>query len=843
MADPRFRQLQDLFEQAVDKDEAEQDAFADVACDGDPTLRDELCRLLRRHRARRVLSDRPVLPELESALREAVPAAFVEGRKVGPFRIIEPIGDGGMGRVYRAVREEGDVEQEVAIKLIRGELVNPALLARFSVERRVLAALNHPNICRFLDAGSLSDGTPFVVMELVCGKPLYEYCDEHRLDLAQRIRLLRKIVGAVAHAHHQLIVHRDIKSSNVLVDAHGEPKLLDFGIAKSLSGRDGQTLTSERFFTPGSAAPEQLRGEPAGVGCDIHALGALAYGLLCGRPPFDFEGLRPGEVERLLLEVPPQPVSQRAAEGSIDAALTRGFSTGAALARALRGELDSVVATCLRKSPAERYRSAEQLDADFAAVLEHRPVSARGSDVWYRARKFVARHRLSVALVSILTITLVAGASTVASQAYSLARQQDRIILERDRAQQLVELLKESFIGADPARVSGASVQLGDVLDSARPRVEALRASQPALYASLAATIAEVELGLGRDTVALKLARSALATLGDDPALSRSLLLLEARALTTMGDHTSAQMALAAVAQMDTVPQPDWMVANGRSLGRLGRYDEAIVTLEQAVEQLSDRSANDALAILARTELAYALDLSGDLAAAVAIIDEMLAWQARTYPSSHPSLLRTRIYRADLLRLLGMVEQSVQEARLVHGQVAEAYGAGSLMAASAAEVLANALDDSGATHDAIALTRELIETWSTRLGPTHARTIRTQFNLAMVLKKSPDAADDAIALLRKTVVAAESGFGLQANSTHHMRNALARLLLEQHQGEEALALLVSDSALAGIESMMPSNRNTYRELVAVAAADCGRRVEPLEGTCSVAVKVLESGAP
>lgn len=822
MVETRFRRLQDLFDAALELPDERQDDFAADHCGDDAELRDELLRLLRRHRHRTLLQDRPALPELEPALRAVIPTAFVEGRKVGPYRIDEAIGDGGMGRVYRGIREDGAVAQEVAIKLVRAELMNPALLARFSTERRLLAALDHPGVCRFLDAGTLPEGAPYVVMELVRGQPLFDYCDQHRLDLTQRVILLRKIAAAVAHAHRHLIVHRDIKSGNVLVDRDGEPKLLDFGIAKSIAdqGSFQQTATAERFLTPAHAAPEQLRGEPIGVGCDIYALGLLAYGLLAGRPPFDFDGLRAGEIERLLLAVPPPPMSQRAAAGDDQVAHCRGQRSAAALSRALAGDLDTVVAVCLRKSPSERYASVEQLDADLANIQQRRPVHMRGGDRWYRASKFVARHRLAVTLSTLLALSLLVGVAAISWQTLLVARAHDRAVLERDRAQQVVALLQESFIAADPARVAGSSVSVRDVLQSARPRIDVMASSQPEVFVALAATIAEVELGIGLESSAAELAERAIAVarrVDTDRAQLRSLLLVRGRALTGIGDYAQAQAALDEVHTLDEgVERPDWLVEHGRLLGRRAKFPEARDALQRAVAAVQARGPDDELATLARTLMAEALLNLKELPAALAKNAETLAWQRAGLHEQHPRILISRLYRIDMLRRSGALAEAAAEAERVYADIIKIYGHDNALAARAGSALGSALVSIGRREDGIEHYRRALRQWRSSLGQDHAMVVRVTYNLANLMKDDRRHEAEALALFRQAVAAAQVRFGAAADSTHFMRFGLARMLLRLQRGREALRLLTSDVALVGQEGLLPANRKTQLELVGEA---------------------------
>lgn len=835
MVETRFRRLQDLFDAALELPDERHDGFAADHCGDDVGLRDELLRLLRRHRQRSLLRDSPALPELEPVLRATFPTAFIEGRMVGPYRIGEAIGDGGMGRVYRGVREDGEVEQEVAVKLVRAELMNPALLARFSTERRLLATLDHPGVCRFLDAGTLPEGAPYVVMELVHGQPLFDYCDQHRLDLVQRLALLRKVVAAVAHAHRHLIVHRDIKSGNVLVDDNGEPKLLDFGIAKSIADEDAfhQTATAERFLTPANAAPEQLRGEPIGVGCDIYALGLLAFGLLAGRPPFDFDGLRAGEVERRLLDVPPPPMSQRAAAGSEQAARRRGQRSAAALSRALAGDLDAVVAVCLRKSPSERYASAEQLDADLANIQQQRPVRMRGGDRWYRVSKFVARHRLAVALSMMLALSLLAGVTTVSWQAMSLAREHDRAVLERDRAQQVIALLQESFVAADPARVAGSSVSVRDVLQSARPRIDAMASSQPDVFVALASTIAEVELGIGLESSAAELARRAIAVargIGIERAQLRSLLLVQGRSLIGIGDYAQAQAALDEVHELDDrVEQPDWLVEHGRLLGRRAKFAEARQALQRAFVAVETRGPDDELATLTRTLMAEALLNLNELPAALAMNTETLAWQRASLHEQHPRIVISRLYRIDLLRRSKLLAEAAVEAERVYADVIEAYGSDNALAARAESALGAALVAVGRRDEGIEHYRQALQRWRSSLGQDHAMVVRVTYNLANLMKGDPRHEGEALALFRQAVVAAQVRFGAAADSTHFMRFGLARMLLRLRRGREALQVLTSDLALVGSEGLLPVNRQTQQEILteamrqAACEADRGNR--------------------
>jgi len=518
-----------LFDEVVELSSELREPRIAEACAGALQLEKALRALLARD-AQVGRLDTGVSDQVAPLLHEALPAFGADPEQIGPYRVLRRLGEGGMGRVYLAERSDSEITQQVAIKLIRSDRVSPGLLDKFEAERRHLAALDHPAICRFIDAARLPDGTPYVVMEALEGEPLLDYCTRHALGLDARLSLLRKLLAAVAHAHDRLLVHRDIKPQNVLVTADGEPKLLDFGIAKSLDDDAASaTRTAERFFTPNASAPEQLLGGAIGVGCDVYALGALAYELLAGQPPFDFEGLRAAEIERLILQVAPAPMSERAPMQ---------------LKRELRGDLDAIVSTCLRKAAAERYANVGALDADLQRYQEGRPVRARPQNWRYRSRLFVRRHRTSAALTAALALASLGSAAALGLQALELREQRNLALIERDRALQVVEILESAFRNADPARASGDRVTARDILDAAVPSIDAIEHQQPELFARLAATLARVELDLTRGVRAAAWVNRGLTAsdAADVPEeIEASLLLSGAMAMARHGDAKTAE--------------------------------------------------------------------------------------------------------------------------------------------------------------------------------------------------------------------------------------------------------------------------------------------------------------
>ena len=363
-----------------------------------------------------------------------------QGRLIGHYRLRERIGEGGMGEVYLAERED-QFRQRVAVKLIRPGMANPEVVRRFVIERQTLAALNHPHIVRLVDGGATEDGLPYLVVDFVEGIPIDRYCDRHKLSISQRLHLFVETCVAVHHAHQSLVVHCDLKPSNVLVTGEGAPMLLDFGIAKLLDpaamGISAQAaLTRQRAFTPDYASPEQLRGEPVTTATDIYALGVVLYGLLTGHSPYRATSGSLADWIRSVCEQDaeaPSTVIHRITETEADEDTPAETLTPEkvsqsregdpqSLHRRLRGDLDAIVLKALRKDPRERYGSVDQLAEDILRHLDGRPVLARRNTTAYVARKFLQRHKLGVAAAALVLLTLAAGLASTLWESHVAAR-------------------------------------------------------------------------------------------------------------------------------------------------------------------------------------------------------------------------------------------------------------------------------------------------------------------------------------------------------------------------------------------------------------------------------------
>ncbi|MGA9772485.1 MAG: protein kinase [Blastocatellia bacterium] len=385
------------------------------------------------------VSDDPVSDDPTASLAEAETIALsdeeqkelLQESNIGPYRIIRRIGQGGMGAVYLAARDDEQFKKQVAIKLIRRGMDSEFVLRRFRNERQILASLDHPNIARLLDGGTTEDGRPYFVMEYIEGKPITEYADQHRLETVERLKLFCRVCSAVHYAHQNLVIHRDIKPSNILVTADGTPRLLDFGIAKLLNpDMAAQTIEATavavRLMTPEYASPEQVRGEQITTSSDVYSLGVLLYELLTGHRPYRIASRLPDDIARVVCEQQPQKPSTAVARAvtveTTDPPLAPESVSRPRdhqpdrLRRRLSGDIDNIVLMAMRKEPQRRYASVDQLSNDIIRHLDGRPVIARKDTLAYRSSKFIRRHKAGVLAVVLILITLIGGVAATLQQ-------------------------------------------------------------------------------------------------------------------------------------------------------------------------------------------------------------------------------------------------------------------------------------------------------------------------------------------------------------------------------------------------------------------------------------------
>ena len=475
MTSEEWRQVQELVEQSLAMPASDRIFWLDHVCKNNASLRKEVDAFLE--------AFDPAQDFLEGGLAEALgntaekPCRQLDGQRIGQYRVLREIGHGGMGTVYLAARSDAEYQKRVAIKVIRRGMDTDAIVRRFYRERQILAALEHPYIARFFDGGTTEDGLPYLVMEYIEGQPIDSFCDSRKLPIPERLKLFGLVCTAIQYAHRNLVVHQDIKPTNILVTQDGTPKLLDFGISKLLNPELGfMTLdrtVAMRLITPEYASPEQVRGESITTAADVYSLGVLLYRLLTGRAPYLISSTSLQEMARVVCEEEPDAPSVSVVrppkQHRIDSnghrspaarAAMKAENLSALLSRQLRGDLDNIVLKALSKEPTRRYSSAEQFGDDIQRHLDNLPVVARRSTLFYRLAKLCRRHGLALAATAVVSVLLVASVGAAVWQA-GVAR------IERARAErrfQDVRKLANSYLfefhdaienlpGSTPARV------------------------------------------------------------------------------------------------------------------------------------------------------------------------------------------------------------------------------------------------------------------------------------------------------------------------------------------------------------------------------------------------------
>lgn len=631
----------------------------------------------------------------ELAAAAGLVAPTLTGQTIGPYRILEPIGQGGMGTVYHAVRE--DLGSRVALKVIRGALGDPVRINRFHQEQRVLARLEHEHIARLLDAGVARDETPYLVMEYVAGTPITEWCDRRDLDIEDRLRLFLDLCDAVAFAHRHAVVHRDLKPTNVLVTTDGRVKLLDFGVAKLLAEDDvdtALTATGARILSPPYAAPEQLLGEPITTATDIYGLGAILYELLAGAPPRAASATAPAAWAAATVDdvVAPSTAARRTGPPAADRA------------RRIAGDLDAICLRALARDPARRYAAVELLRDDIAHYLAGLPVVARMPTLRYRAGKFIRRHAIAVATAATVIILLAAGIAGTTWQ----ARRAERA---RADAEELAGFLVGLFQASDPEEMQGRTITARDLLAEGTARARELD-RRPEIQLRLLDAMARAYLGLGDYPRADSLATLALertrALHGERHPDYADRLVTLSKTREAVGREVEAETLLR-----------DALALRRRHLG--ARHDLTTATMLDLAMLLLQRKGYDEAETLARTALEARTALHGPESDEVATALDALA--------SNLWLSGKDIAEAETL-----LRKAVAIRERLHGPV-DLHLANSLVALSAF------LPVAGKAAEAEEAARRAYEIRRAIYGDDHPSTIHVLNNVARALQAQRNPAE------------------------------------------------------------------------------------------------------
>jgi len=677
MQPDRWKEIEDLCHQALERAEDQRAAFLDSACAGDEGLLREVKSLLVHQKQADNFIETPALDHAVKALVESGDApphagaiSRVVGRMVSHYRVVERLGYGGMGEVYRAVRADDQYQKLVALKLVRADFDTQFILERFKNERQILAGLEHPNIARLIDGGTTEDGLPYFVMELVEGEPIDQYCESHRLPTVQRLALFRCVCSAVHYAHQHLVIHRDIKPSNILVTADGVPKLLDFGIAKITDPEHfpraiEPTVTGMRVMTPEYASPEQIRGEAITTAGDVYSLGVLLYYILTGHLPYRLRTRAPHEIAQAICELDPEKPSTAVSrieevpgpEGTVVKLTPERVSSTREgqpekLLRRLRGDLDQIVLKAIRKEQDRRYSSVEQLSEDVGRYLDGRAVLARKATLSYRASKFVRRHKAGVITAAVVALALISGMAAIVRESrlerVQRARAERRFNDVRKLANSLFDV--HDAIANLPGTVAARKMIVGmslNYLDSLATEAK----GDPSLQRELGDAYARIADIQGRPgTENLGDIKGALASYEKSAQITRALL---AGSPSEQDKHDLGAMYIRI---------GHTLTSTGDSLGAM-KYDNMALDIFSELTQKNPTNLHyQNMLSIVYLNLAQHEDFTGDFQASLDNEQKAMAIYERLAKSDDPKSSRSARYNLGLTDLMmGMTWQSLGE--------------------------------------------------------------------------------------------------------------------------------------------------------------------------------------
>ena len=794
----RWDRLKDLFLRSQDLAPETRSAWLTDACADDPTLRVEVEELLRAQSSPAPIFRHGGSDLLGTLLEDDIRPEDFAGRRIGAYRVLRLLGEGGMGQVFLAERDDGDFAQRVALKRIRGDFAGTETRLRFLREREILARLVHPHVAQLHDGGLADDGTPYFTLEYVEGEPITRYCDARKLDVQARLGLLLQVCSAVAYAHRNLVVHRDLKPSNILVTHDGIVKLLDFGIAKLLEAGPaaGLTGTQAALMTREYAAPEQVLGDVITTATDVYALGVLTYELLTGRLPYPKAEAGQTSFAKAIVEHAPEPLSLALRRNTIaddddrtveTIAAARG-ATPHALRRLLRGDLERIVLRALQKSPEARYPTVGMFADDLRAVLEGRPIlDGTRAD---RVRKFVRRHWLALAASATALLVVLVGAGAIAFEAREREREAERALRETATTAAVKDFLLGLFAGADPRANAGKQVSVRDLLDKGAERIDKDLAAQPALQAELEGTLGGIYSRLGLYPQAIALQERSIKGLdaaGGRDALAASTELDLATAVRSSGDSARAKTLLdKTIARFEALPGPpdpklvrafylrafsgisartfDAALADADRAEKIARmlpeqpdlladalhakasaqwgvhdYKDAEAELKEAIG--IHRALGRSVAIGSDQQtLALIYSETGRYREALALNEEVLAQSRSVMGERHPYVAHVMVSTANDLYSLGRYAEAENRLRQAYATQRELLETDSPYFAETQEALGSVLMQERRYDEAEQAYVIARDVWSKRYGANYSYVIGTRSSLAWIVLSRGDVA-------------------------------------------------------------------------------------------------------
>ena len=845
MTPDRWRQVEEIFQAALEQDPKQRPDFLDRACAGDASLLSEVESLIKSHEQAKSFIESPLLEEQTRILVD-LPHQPDVSRLIGPYKIIREIGNGGMGTVFLASRADDQYRKAVAIKLIRRGMDTESILSRFRHERQILASLDHPNIARLLEGGTTQDGLPYFVMEYIEGQTIDQYCDTQKLSTADRLKLFRTVCSALHYAHQNLVVHRDIKPSNILVTAGGVPKLLDFGIAKLLKPEMyAQTIapteTMVRPMTPDYASPEQVRGLPITTASDVYSLGVLLYELLTGHRPYRLSSSSLNDIEKAICEQEPEKpstainrtVQVSSSDGRTQTRLTPDSVSKTRegqpekLRRKLAGDLDNIVLMAMRKEASRRYASVEQFSEDIRRHLEGLPVIARKDTFGYRTGKFIQRHKASFAGAVAIAILLIGFLATTIVQSARISRERDRAQRERDTASRISAFMVDLFKVSDPSEAKGNSITAREILDKGAEKVRHDLSGQPEVQATLMDTIGSVYRSLGLYDRATPLLDEALrlrrAQLGNEHPDVAATMKNMAGLLKDKGDYDSAERIFREVLEMRRRQSgaEDAQVAAALNdlssvfyeQGRLEeceQYSREALTLQRKLFGNENAEVANTL-----TNLAEVLVQKGDYESPEPMYQEALAIQRKLLGNEDPKTTLTLNNLGGLLYLRGDPARAEAIYRELLELDRKMFGAEHPTVAYSLSNLGSAMYAQGKYEGSETLEREALTIRRKALGEDHPLVATSLNNLAVALRSEGNYAA-AEPLFRQSIAICRKRLGDTHQSVAAPLNNLAMMF--HYKGDLRAAEPLYREALAIRRKSLPAGHAEIADSMVCLAA-------------------------
>jgi tRNA A-37 threonylcarbamoyl transferase component Bud32/tetratricopeptide (TPR) repeat protein len=808
-----WERLERLFAEAVELPADRRAAFCQQRCGDDPALRVELESLLAAHAAEDGLLDRPASLGVRSG-RPAYPELLAEGTRIGVWRVGTLLDRGGSGEVYFATRDDGAFDQKVALKRLYREAAPD--LARFQAERQILASLEHAGIARLLDGGVASDGRMYAVVEYVDGLPVVEYCRTHALDLAARLALFLQICEVVAHAHQNLIVHRDLKPGNILVTKEGRVKLLDFGVAKRIDHVDSEFINPRGDetiapFTSDYAAPEQLSGLPITTATDVHALGVILFEMLTGTRPWRSDGLPIARIVQQILEREP-PVMSEVAAASDSAPVP---------ARRLAGDLDAIVATCLRKDAPDRYPTVNALARDIERHLANEPVAARGRARSYVLGRALRRHRWSIGAATLLVASLAIGLAATIWEAHRAAVERD-VAQRAAQREEAVRYELTKLFRASIAQKSDTPMTAKKMLDLSATRVLAEYKDDPQLAGKVVMTLADLYAALGDVEAQVPLLEGYLAQGGNADRESVALARQQLAAIEVFRGHPKRAAELLPLAEAEWATAPDKyreqhleaMTVRGQVLRSQGDVEGSIRVLQAAIaERLASPDAANRETASLYNSLAISLSGVNRLDDALAAMRASLDIYAKLGQSDEPDALVILGNTGTLAWRTGHLHEAEETLRTSIEKQRARFG-DSAGTASAMGIYGGTLTSLGRPAEAVAVLRPAEEMAVKLTGGASPLVVQDRWLLTDALL-ADGKVTEATELSRSNVAAARAQFGEASTLTLRARISAARIELET--GHAAAAY---DDFAALVEPLRKGGKLS-QPWIAVALLGCG----------------------